>query len=58
MDDDSTHLAEYLYVGMNRTAQVNLTEPVVKFTWIMQSGESPTDGGGQYWLYPDCVDKE
>ncbi len=50
LDDNSTntHLAEYLYLGPNRTAQINFAEPGAKFTWIMQSGESPTDGGDQY----------
>jgi hypothetical protein len=47
-DDGSTHLADYSYVGFNGTAQVDLAQPGVKFTWIKQSGEPDGDGGDQY----------
>ena len=45
---DSKHLAEYTYLGLNRTAQVNFPEPDVKFTWIKQGSEGDGPGGDQY----------
>jgi RHS repeat-associated protein len=47
-DDGMTHLADYTYVGFNRTAQVDFGQPGVKFTWIKQGSEPDGDGGDQY----------
>ncbi len=47
-DDGTTHLVDYTYVGVDRTAQIDFAQPGAKFTWIKQGSESPTDGGDQY----------
>src|SRR5881394_889478 len=47
-DDGTSHLAEYTYVGLERTAQVGFAEPGAKFTWIKQGSEPVGDGGDQY----------
>jgi RHS repeat-associated protein len=44
----TTHLADYLYLGRNRTAQVDLAEPGVKFTWLWQTGDTPTPPADPY----------
>ncbi len=47
-DDGPTHVAEYTYLGVNRTAQVDFAQPGTKFTWIKQGSEPDGDGGDQY----------
>lgn len=47
-DSGSTHLADYTYVGLNRTVRLSSPEPVTELTYILQGSESPGDGGDQY----------
>ena len=44
----TSHLADYTYLGRNRTAQVDLPEPGVKFTWLWQTGDTPTPPADPY----------
>jgi RHS repeat-associated protein len=47
-DDESTHLADYTYLGHDRTVQINFPEPGVKFTWLWQTGDSITPPADPY----------
>ena len=46
--DGTTHLADYTYLGRDRTVQVDFPQPGAKFTYIKQGSEGNGDGGDQY----------
>ena len=48
-DDGTSRLAEYTYLGADRTAQVDLAGPGVKFTWLRQSGDAASDDPYTGW---------
>ncbi|MBX3452614.1 MAG: hypothetical protein KF777_23955, partial [Planctomycetaceae bacterium] len=48
VDDDSTHLANYDYLGLGTTVVVDYTEPDVKYTLVDLSGTNDPDTGDIY----------
>ena len=46
--DGTTHLADYTYLGRDRTVQVDFPQPGVKFTWLWQTGDNPTPPAEPY----------
>jgi len=47
-DGSATHLADYLYLGFNRSVEANSPQPGVKLTYIKQGAEPVGDAGDQY----------
>lgn len=48
IDDDTTHLADYVYLGLSRFVEADYTEPDVKYTLVNLSGGNDPDTGDIY----------